>query len=486
MPELSRLSDIDEGLTAALGRGLAAVAQPGQVYLLEGPLGAGKTHFARAFIRARLRQPDAEVPSPSFTLVQTYDDPAGAEIWHADLYRLGDATEVAELGLEDASPEDIRLIEWPDRLHTPPEDALIVAFSEGTTPDRRTVTLSTATGVAAPDDWSGISRAVARTGFLAASGMGEAMLQPLAGDASSRRYFRVTDGARTAILMDDAPGNLGPYLTMTDWLRNRGFHAPTVYAADTEAGFALLEDLGDDLLARVLADDPGLAAEAYLRLADLLAALHRHPPAPGLSALDGKALAFQADVFADWYGPAVGAPEGLGPTIAATLYELHERLCADTPPVTGLRDFHAENIVWMGDAPPGLLDFQDAVAVHPAYDLVSVLQDVRRDVAETVEHATLDHYITVTGQDPASFRAAYALLGAARNLRILGIFARLCLRDGKPRYLDFMPRAWALLQRDLGHPALASLAGALAPMPPPDPGVIEEMRTRCGTVTRTP
>lgn len=481
MPELARLDDADADLTAAFGRSLAAVARPGETWLLDGPLGAGKTHFARAFIRARLGNPEEEVPSPSFTLVQTYDDPRGGAVWHVDLYRLGEGGgEAVELGLEDAAPGDIRLIEWPDRLAAPPAGARRLRFGAGALPERRRLT------VCGPPDGDEAARAAERARFLAGAGWGEALPAPLAGDASARRYFRLAHGpSGGAVLMDAPDGSLPDYLRMTGWLRDRGFHAPAILAADAGAGLALMEDLGDDLLARVLEARPELAGEAYGRLADLLAALHRHPPAPGTLALDGPELARQVGLFAEWYGPAAGGPGDRGPAIAVAVEALHAALCADAPPVTGLRDFHAENIVWFDDAPPGLLDFQDAVAVHPAYDLVSALQDVRRDVPEAVERAALARYLAATGAEPERFAAAYALLGAQRLLRILGIFARLCLRDGKPRYLAFMPRAWALLQRDLAHPALAPLAAAVAGFPPPTDALIEDLRQRCKTADPT-
>nr|WP_229582681.1 phosphotransferase [Paracoccus sp. S-4012] len=335
--------------------------------------------------------------------------------------------------------------------------------------------------MSAAGGWSAAKRAADQARFLGEACWADADLVPLAGDASSRRYLRATRAAETAVLMDAPPGSQGAYTSMTRWLRTRGFHAPEILAADPEAGFLLLEDLGDDLIARVLEAGPSLAPEAYARITDLLAALHRHPPAPGIPALDGPELARQAGLFAEWYGPAAGAPPGCDRAIATAIETLHARLCEDAPPVTGLRDFHAENIVWRGDAPLGLLDFQDAVAVHPAYDLVSALQDVRRDVAPEIERAALDRYLAATGADRDSFTAAYALLGAQRNLRILGIFARLCLQDGKPRYLAFMPRAWAHLQRDLAHPALAPLAEALAGVPAPTRDLIDRLRARCPT-----
>lgn len=477
MTVLAHLAEADADLVAALGRGLAATARPGDVILLDGPLGAGKSHLARAFIRARLGDPLAEVPSPSFTLVQGYEDFRGIELRHADLYRLSGAAEVAELGLDEMAGDSILLVEWPDRLAGPPAAALRLTLTPSDDPDRREVTLR-----GDPARWPDVARLVERAAFLAAAGWALAAPASLAGDASARRYFRLTgpqDG--TAVLMDAPPGSCGSYLAMTDWLRERGFHAPEVLAADPGRGLLLMEDLGDDLLARVLEARPDLTEAAYLRLADLLCDLHRHPPAEGLPALDGPELAAQSALFAEWYPPAAGAP-GAGAEVAPLIASLHARLCAGVRPVTGLRDFHAENIVWLHDAAPGLLDFQDAVATHPAYDLVSVLQDPRRDLSEIVEAAAIARYLEGSDLDPERFRAAYALLGTQRNLRIMGIFTRLCLRDGKPRYLAFMPRCWSLMLRDCAHPALAPLARIVSALPPPTPDIIDRIRARCGTM----
>lgn len=451
----------DQDLTAALARMLAATARPGDTILLDGPVGAGKSHFARAFIRARQGEGAEDVPSPTFTLVQTYDDPLGTEIWHADLYRLSDPSELAELGLDEALDSAICLIEWPDRLDRLPEGAITVAIAAHADPDLRTITLI------APD----AARVAQRAAFLAGAGWGDARVRPLAGDASARRYFRLTGTPGSAVLMDDPSRACGPFVAMTGWLRGHGFGAPAILAQDQGAGLLLVQDLGDDLVARVLDRDPGMAQRAYARITDLLVDLHRRPVPDFVAPLDGPVLADQAGLFAEWY------PQGadIAPPIAA----LHARLAADLPPVLALRDFHAENIIWRGDAPLGLIDYQDAVACHPAYDLVSALQDARRDVDPAIEADCIGRYLAATGLDPDRFRAAYALLGAQRNLRILGIFARLCLRDGKPRYLDFMPRVWGYVQRNLTHPALAPLAVVLAAVPAPDAALVESLRDRC-------
>lgn len=461
MTMLATLDPADADLTACLGRVMAAVLKPGDTLALQGPVGAGKTHFARAFIRARQGDLAEDVPSPTFTLVQTYGDPMGTEIWHADLYRLSHPDELAELGLDEAMRDAIVLIEWPDHGGALPDPLTIALDPHVDFPELRRITLS-----GSEARWGFATRLPAIARLIHRAGWAEARLIPLAGDASSRRYFRLIDGDRSAVLMDAAPGTTDGYVAMTQWLRHRDIHAPEILAADQHEGLLLLEDLGDDLVARVLEAEPDLAPAIYERMTDLLVDLHRHTPPDFVLRLDGPELARQVGLFADYYPAAVGAP-GLGADVAATIEALHAALCEDATPVLGLRDFHAENLIWFDAAPLGVLDFQDAVAVHPAYDLVSCLQDARRDVAPAIEAAQIDRYIAATGIDAARFRAAYALLGAQRNLRILGIFTRLAQRDGKRRYLAMMPRVWAAIQRDLAHPALAPLAQAMQGIPAP-------------------
>lgn len=459
----------DEAETAALGRALAGLLTAGDTVLLEGGVGAGKSHLARALIRARQRDFDAEVPSPTFTLVQTYADAfTGTEIWHADLYRLSDPDELAELGLDEAMEHAICLIEWPERLDPPPARALrIVIEPSGASEDLRKISLIGNRSV-----WSSVARATAFAALTERSGWGEAYMLPLAGDASARRYFRLfaADGS-TAVLMDAPPGSLGSYLSMTGWLRDRGFHAPEILAAAPDDGLLLVEDMGDDLLARRLEIEPELAADAYHRVTSLLLGLHGHAPPDFIRPLDGPLLASQAGLFEEWYLPAVGL--SVVPALCPMIEGLYARYCNSMRPVCALRDFHAENIYW-GD-PLGLIDFQDAVIAHPAYDLVSALQDARRDVAPEVEAECLGFYIDSKQLDDAEFRAAYAVLGLQRNLRIMGIFTRLALRDGKKRYLALMPRVWGLVQRNLSHPALAEVAELLRDIPAPDEAFLTRM-----------
>ncbi|MFT3967919.1 MAG: phosphotransferase [Sphingobium sp.] len=295
--------------------------------------------------------------------------------------------------------------------------------------------------------------------FLASCGWGGAGISPLAGDASFRRYFRVVDGDRRAVLMDAPPPHEDPrpFVAVDEWLVGHGFAAPTILGRDLEQGLLLIEDFGDARVKEHVEESPAEEAAVYRRAIDLLAALHRLPAAD-VPPYDRPVYQREAGLLTEWYCPAVGLDvDGAGYAAAwdAVLPLVEDDTAA---PVTVLRDYHAENIMILDDAGRsfglGLLDFQDALAGHPAYDLVSLLQDARRDVDPALEQEMLSHYRSRAAVS-ADFDAAYAILGAQRNAKIIGIFTRLWKRDGKQRYLSFLPRMWGLLERDLAHPALA-------------------------------
>ncbi len=293
--------------------------------------------------------------------------------------------------------------------------------------------------------------------FLNAHGWGGAAVRPLAGDASFRRYFRVELPGRTAVLMDAPPDkeDSRPFLAISRHLDALGFSAPQALAVDLAQGLVLLEDFGDARVNPLLADDPSDEHAIYATAVDILAELHRHPPAdvPPYSEAEYRR---EARLFADWYLPAAGLAEAPGYDAAwAPLWPL----LAGHPPVLVLRDYHADNLMLL-DRPGlrrlGLLDYQDALAGHPAYDLASLLQDIRRAVSPALEAAMLARYVAARpGLDEAAFRTAYAILAAQRNIKILGVFTRLHVRDGKPAYLRFHPRLWDMVNANLAHPALA-------------------------------
>ena len=307
--------------------------------------------------------------------------------------------------------------------------------------------------------------------FLAAAGWEHAAIVPLAGDASFRRYFRVIDGARRAVLMDAPPPHEDPrpFIAIAEHLVGQGFAAPAILARDLDEGLVLIEDFGDVRVKEHLDDRPSDEGEVYTRAVELLADLHRLPAAE-VPPYDREVYQREAALLTEWYCPAIGLPVDAAAYVRAwdAVLPIVER--AASPTVTVLRDYHAENIMLI-DRPEarglGLLDFQDALAGHPAYDLVSLLQDARRDVPPALEAAMLDHYRSIA-HPPADFDAAYAVLGAQRNAKIIGIFTRLWKRDGKPRYLSFLPRMWDLLERDLAHPALAPVAEWFATNIPAD------------------
>lgn len=318
--------------------------------------------------------------------------------------------------------------------------------------------------------------------FLSRFGWAGAERRPLAGDASARRYERLHRADGTAVLMIAPPGEeMRRFQRIDAWLLAQGYSAPQIFGIDTETGLMLLEDFGDDQLARLLRQDPGAEAGYYAAITDFLLDLHRRPPPDFVPRLDATGLGALVSLACDWYplrDPA--AAEAIAPLVT--------RLCKGLvalPPVLSLRDFHAENVIWLpersGVARLGLLDFQDAVATHPVYDLVSALQDARRDVSPTVLAAELRRYATARGLDLAELERAFALIGAQRALRILGIFARLCLAGGKPGYVDLIPRVWDQLQRNLAHDALAPLRAVVTQaLLPPNVALLERMRRQCG------
>ena len=299
--------------------------------------------------------------------------------------------------------------------------------------------------------------------FLAAHGWAGAEIVPLAGDASFRRYFRVHLGGRTAVLMDAPPDkeDSRPFLAIAAHLVQLGFAAPRALATDLEQGLVLLEDFGDARVTRVLIDAPERALEIYGKAIDILAALHRHAPPADVAPYDRAVLERELLLFTEWYMPAMGLTGDSASFLAAwqdVLTPVLDETAAQ--PVLVLRDFHADNLMLLeggtGLHSLGLLDFQDALAGHPAYDLVSLLQDARRDVSPALERQMLEAYWQAMGiENGTAFRRAYDVLGAQRNIKILGIFTRLWKRDNKPHYRAFQPRVWGLLSRNFTHPALA-------------------------------
>ena len=325
--------------------------------------------------------------------------------------------------------------------------------------------------------------------FLARTGWGQADRRYLAGDASDRRYERLRLGAATAVLMDNPPGGADDpvaFSAMARHLRGLGLSAPAILAEDLDRGLLLLEDLGDDIYAGLVEAEPDREAELYAVAIDALAHLQAAPPPQGLPNLSAEDWAKAAGFALDWYAFAATGnrpdPSQFHAALAKAL-QTH----ADGPRVLILRDFHAENLLWLpgraGLARVGLLDFQLGQLGQPGYDLVSLLQDARRDVSPVTEARMVARFADALGADPEVFAAHYASLGAQRALRILGVFARLCLVGGKPRYLPMIPRVWGQLQQNLTHPALADLRAVCDRLlPAPSPDLLLKIERQCPAI----
>ncbi len=484
----------DLAATEAFGRRIAAELRPGDLVTLSGGLGAGKTALARAIVRALSGDPELEVPSPTFTLMQVYDAPKGAVV-HADFYRLSGAQELYELGWDETTDAGIAIVEWPERaeegLKPARLDIALDLASSGSRHER--IARLTATGAFAPRlaQWRALQT------LLESSGWAEARRVPIHGDASVRAYVRLVrnDGA-TAILMIAPPRLLGPpvrrgrpytaiaklaetvhaFVAVDRGLRAHGFSAPAIYGEALEAGLLVIEDLGDE----PVVDADGPIPERYGEATRLLARLHgRDLPTVlpvtderdhTLPPFDLEALLIEAELLLDWYMPHILGVRPSGSVRAEFVNLWSETLMevVAAPPTWTLRDYHSPNLIWLpereGLARVGLIDFQDAVLGHPAYDVASLLQDARVTVPAELELKLLGLYARERkAGDPAfdttAFARAYAIMGAQRNTKILGIFARLDKRDGKPQYLPHLPRIEAYLARSLAHPALARLKG---------------------------
>ena len=298
----------------------------------------------------------------------------------------------------------------------------------------------------------------------------------------------------------DAPPEAGedirPFVKVAAMLRQCGLSAPETWEADEKTGLLLLEDFGDALFANVCSGHPEMEVELYSAAVDALARLHRSSPA-GLKPFDRETCVRESRLFTSWFLPAATdrpVSADVEEEFLSLVARAFDETCdvSDTDRVIVLRDYHAENIMWLSDRDrerrAGILDFQDAVAGHPAYDLVSLLEDARRDTSESLQESMKRRYIgsmfgfretEVPTETTRAFDAAYAVLGAQRNLRILGVFSRLCVRDGKFTYVDLIPRVWGHLQRDLRHPVLTKLADWTSrTVPPPGESVLSRIRNR--------
>ena len=494
----------NEAATAHLMADLALLVGPGDVITLSGDLGAGKTAAARAMIRYLANDPALEVPSPTFTLAQSYDLPI--PLLHADLYRINDASELEEIGLSPLPEGTLALIEWPERAGDAlPEDRIDIAFSHRPA-------LGSSARVAEITGYGKAAAQVARLNtlrnFLEGAGFLDAQRERMPGDASTRSYARLIRDDGTSILMNsprrpDGPAlydgksysgavhlaeDVKPFVAIDNGLRARGFSAPAIRHADLDLGFLITEDFGSAGI--IDGDPPQPIAERYEAAVDMLAALHRESLpetllltpqlAYDIPVFDIDAWLVEIGLMLEWYLPHRGRElsHQQRDEFIAMWRTLLEKPAA-APRTWVLRDFHSPNIIWLGDRTGilrvGLIDFQDAVLGPAAYDLVSLLQDARIDVPEQLELSLLTRYIRArraadASYDAASFAELYAIMSAQRNTRLLGTFARLNGRDGKPQYMRHQPRIWTYLNRSLAHPALAVLRQWYAAnVPPPVP-----------------
>jgi tRNA threonylcarbamoyl adenosine modification protein YjeE len=488
MPSITRHLSTAEAMEA-LGRELALVARPNALIALQGELGTGKTLLARALIRALAGNPAIDVPSPTFTLIQTYDE-ARIPVAHADLYRLKAGDDLSELGLDELISSHLLIVEWPDRLKQELTDNRL-DIELAIAADGRVATLT------GEGTWTrALSRLEAIAGFLKPSRWSKAERSFLEGDASFRRYERLNLAGRSAVLMDmparpDGPPvrdgkpysqiahlaeNIRAVVAVNAYLRGEGLSAPETYEADLDRGLAIIEDLDDQVFGRMLLSGRDMSEE--MREAVRLIADFAERDWPSSVPLDGDevhhippydqgALEIEIELLLEWLWPLLRkrsvSMEERESFLAAWADLLRKAIPAN--PVWTLRDYHSPNLLWLPDregiARVGIIDTQDCVLGHPAYDLVSLLQDARIDIPRNSADELFDHYCALRrkagGFDEQELRLAFAVLGAQRATKILGIFARLSRRDGKHQYLRHIPRVSRYLERNLEHPALAPI-----------------------------
>ena len=497
----------NEAATANLMADLALLLNAGDVVALSGELGAGKTSAARALIRYLASDETLEVPSPTFTLVQSYELPA-LSVLHADLYRVNDPAELEEIGLFPLPERSVALIEWPDRAGSAlPEDRIDITFGHRAAlgASARSAEIVGQGRCAAQ-----VSRLAALQLFLSSAGYADAGRQRMAGDASTRSYARLTRDGVSTILMNSPPRPDGPaiyggktysaavhlaedvrpFVAIANGLRAHGVSAPAVLHGDLAAGLLITEDFGREGVIEGELSLPILPR--YEAATDLLAALHARilptvlPLTPDtvyeIPVFDAAAMLIEVGLMPEWYLPDRGVPASDAAQAGfLAIWRDLTGVLVETPRTWMLRDFHSPNLIWLpdrGEGPEsvGVIDFQDAVLGPESYDLVSLLQDARIDVPESIELALLGRYIRARREssskfDVAHFAELYAATSAQRNTRLLGTFARLNRRDGKPQYLKHQPRIWRYLARSLLHPSLAALRTWFEDNVPPPVGV---------------
>jgi tRNA threonylcarbamoyl adenosine modification protein YjeE len=478
----------DEAATIRFGEDMALALNAGDCLALSGDLGAGKSALARALLRALADDAELEVPSPTFTLVQSYD--LRIPVSHFDLYRLGDAAELTELGFDEALQNGICLVEWPEMAEGElPADRITLRLEHEGAGRRVTI--------AAPEKQAArIRRVLAIRAFIDDAGLAGARRRFLTGDASLRAYEAVypADGVRR-ILMDWPPlaegppvldgkpypkvahlaENAYPFVAIANALHQEGFATPAILKVDYEHGILLLEDLGSD---GVLDGEGAPIAERYRASVACLAQLHSlaipqdirvtETHVHHIPDFDRTAMTMEVRLVLDWHLPwkRAGAPasDAERDEYLAIWDRLIDELVAAEKNLL-LRDFHSPNIIWRADEigirRVGLIDFQDAMIGPTAYDLASIVQDARVTIEPVLFRQLMDDYLSLRraqgGFDEASFLKSWAIMSAQRNCKLAGLWVRLMQRDGKPGYIKHMPRTLAYLDVALQHESLAPL-----------------------------
>lgn len=314
-------------------------------------------------------------------------------------------------------------------------------------------------------------RMQAMRSFITCQGMLGAKIEPLALDASFRRYYRIMSGADTMVLMDAPPEHerIDQYVKIARFLNANRYSAPSILGEDQDNGFLLLEDLGDNLFSKILREQNASEEEMYKAAVDVLIAWHRNPmfhkseEGIHLGEYDISTLILEVSLFTDWFLPMTLGKEKAN-ALRSDFLQIWKAILSKDTPTTDMyvhRDFHTDNLIWLKNRAEhkrvGLLDFQDALWGDTAYDMASLLEDARRDVSSTLAEEMIAYYLKNTGANERKWRTHYTVLAAQRNTKIIGIFSRLKLRDKKDRYLSYLPRVWGYLEKDLTHPALAPL-----------------------------
>ncbi|MEL7429832.1 MAG: tRNA (adenosine(37)-N6)-threonylcarbamoyltransferase complex ATPase subunit type 1 TsaE [Pseudomonadota bacterium] len=470
-----------EAETRQLAQDIALVLQPGDLVFLSGDLGSGKSVMARAMVRFLAGDENLEVPSPTYTIAQTYD--AALAVTHYDLYRLQGIDELDELGWSEQLESGCLIMEWPERCFDEPPDEAVRITIETRDENQRALSFSGNAGFL-----DRIARSLEIRSFLNEAGHPGATRRFLSGDASTRSYefingdeFLLMNSPQRPdgpVVRDGKPyseiahlaEDVSAFVAIDTILRDHHISAPKIHAVDLGSGLLLTEYLGPDGIVDTKGNPD---RERYMASVELLAQMHQSdfPETVETAALDepytipaydAGAMMIEVELLTEWYVKHEARRDCDIDAFKAIWNDLFRRLEAG-PKTLVLRDYHSPNIIWLegreGTGRVGVIDFQDAVIGPEAYDIASLAQDARVDIPLGLENALVDHYVSIrkagdTAFDEAGFREAYAIMAAQRATKILGIFIRLDVRDGKPGYRKHLPRIKEYLARSIRHPAL--------------------------------